>query len=409
MNSSNRLKTGGDPRMLPDYASLREELAKLSHPARPDVDWKHVEQLSLSLFRQNGVELHTAIWYTLARTHLAGIVGLNEGLALLEALLTHQWGALWPQPIPARLKSLAEFSQRLQALLRKLSLQHADLPHIYQAEQHLSAIHQLLQRLNLKNISQTGELCVFMRNAAVRLESKGIGEDNGKGINESSDGDAGLLSLTIAPVEPLIYVVREEAPVTPEAPIKMKAGRPWKSFAAGMLTMLIAGAAGWWGWQQQQASEPVPVTATESSLTELEQLAPLWRQRYGFALAAGAKPQQATGLKAQWQHYIEGNALPAETLSGWHQGMEGLQDLARRLNALDERRGKYLTASELKSMVFTVTQHFSRAVPLEERLYQLNQTAQGAKPPAALLQQTDMHINQLLNRYALILQQSESL
>jgi type VI secretion system protein VasL len=65
------LKTGGDPRTLPDYAALRDELSKLTHPARPDVNWQYVEKLCLSLFEQNGVELQTAAWYTLARTHLS--------------------------------------------------------------------------------------------------------------------------------------------------------------------------------------------------------------------------------------------------------------------------------------------------------------------------------------------------
>jgi type VI secretion system protein VasL len=51
VNKSHQINTGGDPRALPDYALLRDELAKLSHPARPDVDWSRVEQLSLSLFR----------------------------------------------------------------------------------------------------------------------------------------------------------------------------------------------------------------------------------------------------------------------------------------------------------------------------------------------------------------------
>lgn len=67
------LKTGGDPRTLPDYAALRDELSKLTHPARPDVNWQYVQRLCLSIFEQNGVELQTAAWYTLARTHLSGL------------------------------------------------------------------------------------------------------------------------------------------------------------------------------------------------------------------------------------------------------------------------------------------------------------------------------------------------
>lgn len=87
------LTTGGDPRTLADYAKLREEMHKLSHPARPDVDWLYAERLCLSLFDRNGVELQTAAWYTLARTQLTGLSGLNEGLAILETLITRQWGA----------------------------------------------------------------------------------------------------------------------------------------------------------------------------------------------------------------------------------------------------------------------------------------------------------------------------
>lgn len=61
MNNSHHIKTGGDPRALPEYVGLREEMKKLSHPARPDVDWKYVEKLCLSLFEHNGVELQTAL------------------------------------------------------------------------------------------------------------------------------------------------------------------------------------------------------------------------------------------------------------------------------------------------------------------------------------------------------------
>ncbi len=87
-----RLTIGGDPRTMADYAKLREEMHKLSHPARPDIDWLYAERLCLSLFDRNGVELQTAAWYTLARTQLTGLSGLNEGLAILETLITRQWG-----------------------------------------------------------------------------------------------------------------------------------------------------------------------------------------------------------------------------------------------------------------------------------------------------------------------------
>ncbi|MFP1453447.1 type VI secretion system ImpA family N-terminal domain-containing protein [Escherichia coli] len=60
-------------------------MSKLTHPARPDVDWRYVETLCLRLYEHNGVELDD-IWYTIARMHTTGLSGLNEGLALIVAL-----------------------------------------------------------------------------------------------------------------------------------------------------------------------------------------------------------------------------------------------------------------------------------------------------------------------------------
>ena len=94
MTSEVKLKTGGDPRSLPDYAALRDEISKLTHPARPDVDWRYVETLCLRLYEHNGVELQTASWYTIARMHTTGLSGLNEGLALIAALTRHHWSVM---------------------------------------------------------------------------------------------------------------------------------------------------------------------------------------------------------------------------------------------------------------------------------------------------------------------------
>ncbi len=408
MKNRNPLTTGGDPRQLPDYAALRDELAKLNHPARPDVDWQHVEQLSLSLFRHNGVELQTACWYTLARTHLAGMAGLNEGLAILDMLFTRQWDKMWPQPVHARMETLAGFSQRLQQLMRTLTLHYADLPLIYQAEKHLSALCEVLQRQELRHISQLRGLCTFMQNAAARLEDSGGGHTEEGEVTLPAAMATKPTPEPAAPFEPLVYTVHEASSVPQAAAAAPSHGRPWRAFTAGMLTMLVAGGAGIWGWQVTHPAPdtPLPLVASEASLKTLGQLPPLWRQDYGFVLAARAAPGEAEKLNARWQQYIDGNALPAETLTGWYQGMEGLQALTRRLNTLDERRGKYLTGSELKSMVFTITQNFARAIPVEEQLRQLSLTKAGTPLPEALLLQTDIHINQLLNRYVLIKQQA---
>jgi type VI secretion system protein VasL len=403
------LKTGGDPRALADFAALREEINKLTHPARPDISWSRVEQLSLSLFRQNGIELQTVAWYTLARTHLTGMAGLNEGLAILEALLTHQWRAMWPQPVHARMEIIAGLSVRLQSVLRTLSLSYSDLPLIYQAEQHLLALRNVLQRLELKNASQMSELCIFMHNAATRLENiePHLVQEMPVVIPPFPAAQAGFAN--ISPVTPLIYVAHQESESSSAVITSSQSSTfQWKGFTTGALLTLSLGGAAFWGWQSINQEESIlPLTVSEAALTTLAGKSSLWLQDYGFALIANAKPENIDKFKMQWQQLITSNALPAERLTGWHQGMEGLEDLTRRLNELDERKGKYLTGSELKSMVFTITQNFARAEPVEEQLYQLSEMTSGTPELATSLSRTDMHLKQLLNRYMLIKQHAE--
>ncbi len=432
------LTTGGDPRTLADYAKLREEMHKLSHPARPDVDWLYAERLCLSLFDRNGVELQTAAWYTLARTQLTGLSGLNEGLAILETLITRQWGSLWPQPVHARMEILSGLGKRLQQALRTLTLTYADLSLIYGAEAHLKALDVALQRLELKHASQFDALLNLMHNAAVRLE-------NSDGVT-SVDTLPRVVAMENAsthldePVERTkwIYIAQPETlPHVQAGNERQNSEKRWRPFVAGMLTMLALAAATGWGWQAMAKPEPeqrqfalslapLPtvlspdqlrsfsqhapsadggIKQTRQQLSDLAQLKPNWAIDYSEQLVQQAQvlwPEQAKALSSQWQQQIIAAALPAENLTGWYQGMQQLQQLTQRLDALDEQKGKYMTVSELKSAVFAITQSFNRTVPAEEQLRQLSAMTEGQISRAAQQKQTEQHLQQLIVSYALL-------
>lgn len=430
-----QVRTGGDPRSLPQFTALRNEMSKLTHPARPDVNWQHAETLCLSLFEHNGVELQTAAWYTLARTHLSGVYGLNEGLAILDALLSRQWGNLWPQPVHARMEILCALSKRLQQVMRTLTLSYADLRLLYQTESYLDSLDDVLQRLELKYASHLDALQIWVHNAAVRLE-------NSENTGVTLPGDA-LTRAKITNNEPAeqvkwVYIVNPEplphmqVVTESSAPVK-----PWKPFAGGMLTMLVLSGAAVWGWQITHKPDPVQVQfaatfaplpaalsdeqlrslrqtfpspetgikQTQQQLTRLAQLKPDWAISYGDALLKQALtlwPEAAKPLMQQWRQQITAAVLPAENLNGWHQGMMQLQQLANRLNALDEQKGKYMTVSELKSAVFAITQAFNRTVPVEEQLRQLSTLPQNQPWSAVQQSQTEQHLQQLIIRYAVL-------
>ncbi|WP_253380272.1 VasL domain-containing protein [unidentified bacterial endosymbiont] len=448
-----KIKTGGDPRTLPDYAALRDELSKLTHPARPDVNWHYVEKLCLSLFEQNGVELQTAAWYTLARTQLAGLFGLNEGLTILEALISHQWGALWPQPVHARMEILSSLSQRLQQRMRSLPLNYSNLSQLYRAEQLLTGLGEVLQRLELKHLSQLDTLRTLMHNSAVRLENSDGITTTGSSIQPGivlpatvmNDATASTGDFAGGPDEDKpesavkwVYVAQPE----PQSNVEVLSTMPvpvkkWKSFAAGMCTMLVISIVSAWSWhflhrpdplQTQLAASlapfPAPLTSeqlgmlrqqrplpqdliaqTQQQLTRLDKLPPDWNITYARKLIEQVQslwPEQAKPLTQQWQQQLNVTTLSTDAMNGWHEGMLKLQDLTAQLNTLDRQKGKYITVSELKSQVFAATQAFSKTVPVEEQLRQMSIRENSGMIPSAQKIQTELRLKQLISSYSTV-------
>lgn len=438
-----KIKTGGDPRSLPDYAALRDELSKLTHPARPDVNWRYAEKLCLSLFEQNGVELQTAAWYTLARTQLAGLFGLNEGLTILEALISHQWAALWPQPVHARMEILSSLSQRLQQRMRSLPLNYSDLSQLYRAEQLLTGLGEVLQRLELKHLSQLDTLRTLMHNSAVRLENSDGITTTGSSIQPGivlpatvmNEATASTRDFAGGPDEDKsesavkwVYVAQPEPQSNVEVlstiPVPVK---KWKSFAAGMCTMLVISIITVWSWQYVHRPDPLRtqlaaslapfpahltaeqldmlrqqtplpqdlIAQTQQQLARLDKLPPDWDIAYSRKLIEQVQvlwPEQAKPLVQQWQQQINISVLPVDKTNGWHEGMTQLQALADKLNALDGQKGKYITVSELKSQVFGMLTSFRQTVPVEEQLRQLKLLPEDSPQRQQQIQQAEQHL-----------------
>ncbi|AVH19174.1 hypothetical protein CWR52_19250 [Enterobacter sp. SGAir0187] len=436
------LKTGGDPRTLPDYAALRDELSKLTHPARPDVNWQYVEKRCLSLFEQNGVELQTAAWFTLARTHLSGLAGLNEGLAILEALIRHQWVVFWPKTLHTRLEILTGLSQRLQQRMRMLPLNNSHLSELYRAEALLARLSSVLQRFELKHLSQFDTLRTMIRSNAERLESS----------NDASDQNARMMPGCEIPqerAEPVdevkwVYVVQPETQPDAEGLTTAHGSvRPWKPFVAGMCSMLVVCVAAAWGGgflsrpdplttQAVASLAPLPealtpaqqealaqrgtlsstfITETQQQLARLDKLPPDWNISYSLQLLAQlqtVRPEEAKPLAVQWQQKFNAAALPVDAMNSWYQGMMKLQQLSLRLSSLDEQKGKYITVSELKSVVFSTIQSFNQTIPAEEQLRRLSQHPAGGVLPEAEKTQLELRLKQLATRYAQIKRDSSS-
>ena len=426
MNNPKQPKAGGDPRVLPDFVTLRDELAKLSHPARPDIDWQRVETLCLRLFEHNGVELQTAAWYTLAQVHVNGPGGLSEGLRLIEALIQHRWPVMWPTEIHARMEIITRLSQRLQNIFRTLVFQGSDdLKWLYQSEKALSACSAMLAGHEVKQLSRLDALHQQITQAIKRLES------------QLQSNPSGFMTTLPLPTDCVgsnceLTDVASPEPASGAAGVALQTGKnAVRPFIAGACSALIlCGLLTWGGHrattptltEQQLVASLTPLPAglsaeqlaqlrkmpsviakpemwlalTQDRLKWLTSLSPDWARQYGQTLLYHAHtlwPDDPAleQIQKAWLWQQEVNALPVTALDGWHQGMTGLQQLADRLNTLDEKRGKYLTVSELKSAVFDIVSRFRQTVPTEEQLRAIHQ--QGDSPAREQqIQQVEQHL-----------------
>ncbi|WP_149330292.1 VasL domain-containing protein [Citrobacter braakii] len=442
------LHAGQDPRAWSEYTQLRDELSKLTHPARPDVDWHTVEQLCVTLFRHNGTDLQTAAWFCCARLQRSGLSGLSEGLDVVDSLISHQWAMMWPPQLPVRKDILVWLSEHLLLSLRRFTLSHQDLPTVYRLEQQFRHLCDLLQRLELRQVSKLDALLHWMHAAVVRLESAKEAHlpapaepayHNTSSVIPDNAGHA------YAERDPVVLVVRDDGTqrITQTSVLKRYRRGIWSGFAGGVAATLLVTAMSTWGWLSWHGNQPetlidtslspLPVVLsaseqeamiegnaaalqaqgrmaterTRDQLDELAQLSPSWAQDYGFALVAQTQrlwPHQpaTAALAKQWQQQVEAHVLPEARLLGWHQAMVQLQSLTSKLNSTDLQRGKYLTVSELKSSVFAITQTLSQNVPLEEQLRQLSQQKNNVGGQTVTEQQAAQHLNQLIFQYAFI-------
>ena len=99
-------------RQWPEFSAIREEINKINHPARPEVNWRLIESLALTLFRTNGVDLQTTAYYALARTQKHVLAALIWVGGMFFAWMILRPAAMTALDGPPRLKLWVEVFQR---------------------------------------------------------------------------------------------------------------------------------------------------------------------------------------------------------------------------------------------------------------------------------------------------------
>ena len=423
------IATGSDPRGLPEFSAIREEINKASHPSQPELNWRLVESLALTIFKTNGVDLHTATYYALARTRIQGLEGFCEGTELLAAMVAHEWDNFWPQNGQARTEMLDWFNTRTGNILRQqLSFAEMDLPVLYRTERALQLICDKLQQVELKRQPRVENLLYFVQNTRNRLEPQ-----QKKMIEPQAQPS--VRTLVYAP-ESTVSTMAEGIPPLPNLP-KMKVAvlnltdvgtaqkqnqiRVIKSFAAGVVGTTIIAAALWW-WQvypmQQQLarvrdtaqgaatlwlSSPAPETYAQQlqELLASSLLQPLdtGEQMTRIADSRWPESQQQQQATAEWNETLKIRAQSSPQLRGW---LQTRQDLHAFADLVMRREKEGLTLSYIKNVIWQAERGLGQETPLESLLTQYQDARSQGQNTSALEKQINERLDGVLSRWLLL-------
>lgn len=256
-----RIRVGGDPRGVSEFTALRDELAKLSHPACPDVDWARVEQLCLTLFHHNGAELQTVASLTLARSQRYGLEGMAQGVALIEALCS-EWPALWPPMVSVRMDILGWLFDQLQPLLRRQEITWHMLPALERLDSELQRLATRLESLGQVPLVTLQALRHQVASLMQRLQRNGLSGE--------------MLPVSTRAVEPALIMPAVPVVILPASPMPQVPPDVARKYRIVLwllgLVAALAVACGLWWWSVMAASQartaPDPVRLDSLSLFE---------------------------------------------------------------------------------------------------------------------------------------------
>lgn len=427
------IKLGDDPRSLPEFSAIREEVNKANHPSHPEVNWRLVESLALTLFKSNGVDLHSATYYTLARTKNNGLSGFCEGCELLAGLITAEWEHFWPQNYQARTDMLEWFNSRIGNILRQNpSLLSGDIRLMHRTERTLQLICDKLQQVDLKRIPRVENLLYFVQNIRKRAEA----EQQGRALQTHHYDSPTLVympaqqDMSESSIHPLPSM--DPLPQPPKVEVhfagadKKSRKKTWTAAGGFVAGIVCSGAicAGLWWWQvlplQQHmtqirdtaqggaalwlaAPDIEDYSARLNRLLSVSSLQPLetGERMIHAATATWPESMQQQQASQKWNVALKSRADNSPSLRGYLKAQQDLHAFSELL-VQREKNKEGMTLSYLKTVAYQAETLLGQETPLEALITQYADAKEQQRNTQTLEKQINERIEALSSRYLLV-------
>ncbi|VYT91041.1 hypothetical protein [Metakosakonia massiliensis] len=413
---------GGDPRRFNEFETLRSEIGKLSQTTRPPLDWAQIDVCARSLFEQNGVDLLSACYFSLARTHIHGLRGFVESCELISALICQHWDdAFWPPEPQARIDALDWFNVRTGHLIRRQSFSIEQLSLLKRAEKALENIADKLQQVPLKKLSRIENLFYFVQNVVDTLEKPHPGLERAISIPPPSPRPPlaqpkvhpspsrerghwrffGLGALCSAIVASLFYYIQ----VQHQNAVAKVVGPSLEWFSLEKPSVpddvLLTGHS-----RRIQQEDIVILAQYRQQLNSLTHFSPRSSWIYGENLVRTSQEwwpdlQTQHQLEDFWAQYLNTQAAYPVTIDGYYQIQGLLSELITQLDKAS-RQDKYITVTYLRTMLQRMQAVQQNNVPVEEWLRKAEELKKKGLPLTPEIQrQLDQQLKTISARYYL--------
>jgi len=435
--------TGQDPRSFESFTIIRAEINKLNHPLHPVIDWRLLQHHAITLFTENGVDLQSVVYYSMARTQLNEWQGFAEGCELLAVLIVSEWESFWPPktPVRARNEIIDWFAARVGTLVRTLPKNNACLRDIYRAEYAINRICEKLSTIEEVNITLLQSLHFHLKETIRYIQPTDNVPVNNTvpprtlplvylpGATDSRPAASTKQSDNAQKVFTDTSCLKSASVTAPEKRYR------WLFAAAGALTgslLMLLGLTLSTRFEQQGIIAQVMESARfapsvmdpgeakahrdefiphETLITEAYQqkldsllsqsaIEPLQRGQQMAALLQGVYPTNR--VSQSWQNQLNHLARMG-VAPGYEQARFMLQTLMAELLS-NEKQHRTVTISYLKSAIYDIQQRLAEVEPVSYQLSAIEQSLKNGKSPSpAQLQKISDQLKGLQARYLLLM------
>lgn len=164
------MKLGKSPSELTEFMQVKEQINYLNRQDRM-TDWKLVKSLSEKLLLDNGTDLQTLVYLTVADYKIKpDFYQLTKNIELVAIALFSYWDDIWPQDITARVNLLNWLNRQLSEPLRASFSDKKDIKDCYSLVNSLSLITSTLK--NKANQTSTLLYLLGFVNDAISVDTK---------------------------------------------------------------------------------------------------------------------------------------------------------------------------------------------------------------------------------------------